>query len=410
MQQGSLSDPRRWLVVGALGISQIVGYGTLYYAFSVLAPAIAADLSWSMEWLFGAFSLSLLAAGLIAPRAGRWIDRFGAGWVMMLGSIASAIALLYSAVAPEPVSFTIGLIGISVSSTCVQYSAAFALLVQIDRERAQQSITYLTLIAGFASTIFWPLTAGMMEHLSWRSIDIVFAVMHLTLCLPIHAYLSAWTRPGRVALPSVAALPIDRPLVGLERSQAFTLMVVGFALGSFVNAAVLVHMLPILGALGLGAASVLVSTLFGPSQVLSRLTNMLFGKELSQISLAIISAGLMPLGVAILMSTAPWLPGAVAFAVVFGLGSGLNSIVQGTLPLSLFGQTGYGRRIGQITAARLVASATAPFVLAFLISHVGVGGALGLATLCGIGSVAAFLRIGFLVRSNMTPDAAGETP
>jgi hypothetical protein len=99
-------------------------------------------------------------------------------------------------------------------------------------------------------------------------------------------------------------------------------MVTGFALESFVNAALLVHMVPVLSGLRLEAMAVMVGTLFGPSQVLSRFIKMFFGGGLSQLGLALISAVLLPAALVILIVTAPSVPGALVFTVVFGLGLG----------------------------------------------------------------------------------------
>jgi MFS family permease len=195
---------------------------------------------------------------------------------------------------------------------------------------------------------------------------------------------------------SVPTRHVEPSLAPSIRTPAFVLMVTGFALESFVNAALLVHMVPVLSGLGLGAMAVMVGTLFGPSQVLSRFTNMLFGGGLSQLTLALISAVLLPAALVILIVTAPSVPGALVFAVVFGLGSGLSSIVQGTLPLALFGSEGYGRRQGQVLAIRLVISSTAPFILAFLMENIGVSWSLTVAAIVGAVAVLAFIAIGRL--------------
>jgi MFS family permease len=388
----------RRLVIAALGLTQIIGYGSLYYAFSVLAPAMASDLHWSTEWVFGGLSIALLAAGLAAPTAGRLVDRYGAGQIMTIGSLAAALALTFWALVPGKIAFVLGLVAIEGASTFVQYNAAFALLVQIDHKRASRNITYLTLIAGFASTLFWPLTAALQQHLTWREVYLVFAATNLLICMPIHFWLSGLSRPGRTDRIAEEASAIAasemRLLPSSLRPRAFVLMAVGFALLSFVNAATLVHMLPVLTALGLGALAVLVGTLFGPAQVLSRLINMIFGTELSAPKLAIICAILEPLGIAILLLSAPWVPGAVAFSIVFGLGSGLSSIVQGTLPLHLFGKDGYGELVGRIAAVRLIVAATAPFVFAILVTNFGVVPALAVTVVLGLGSILAFLWLG----------------
>ena len=382
----------------ALGLTQIIGYGTLYYSFSILAPAMARDLNWSSEWIFGALSAALLIGGLAAPTMGKWIDRIGAGRVMTGGSAIAAAGLIVCAFSSGKVAFVAALIAIETASNLVQYGAAFALLVQIRPQVAQRSITYLTLIGGFASTIFWPITAALGEHVSWQNVYLIFAALNVLVCLPIHAWLSFGATKGRRQASDAPTKQIEPSLHPSIRTTAFVLMVTGFALESFVNAALLIHMVPVLSGLGLGAIAVMVGTLFGPSQVLSRFTNMVFGGGLSQLTLALISAVLLPAALVILIATAPSVPGALVFAVVFGLGSGLSSIVQGTLPLVLFGSEGYGRRQGQVLAIRLVISSTAPFVLAFMMENIGVMRSLSVAAVFGTVAVAAFFGIMWLVR------------
>lgn len=384
--------------IAALGLTQIIGYGSLYYSFSILAPDMARDLGWSSEWIFGALSVALLIGGLAAPLMGTWIDRFGAGRIMTSGSAIAAAALVACAFAPGKIAFVVALIGIEIASNLVQYGAAFALLVQIRPQVAQRSITYLTLIAGFASTIFWPITTALHAHLSWQNVYLIFAALNLVACLPIHAWLSRGVRQTRRRTGEEAAKRVEPSLPPSVRRPAFILMVTGFALESVVNSALLVHMVPVMSALGLGAMAVVVGTLFGPSQVLSRLINMVFGESLSQVMLAIICAILLPTALAILIATAPSVPGALAFAVVFGLGSGLNSIVYGTLPLALFGSDGYGRRQGQIMSVRLVVSSMAPFALAFLMGNLGASWSLSIAALLGTIALAAFFAIMRLTR------------
>lgn len=394
----------------ALGLTQIIGYGSLYYSFSILAPHMARDFNWSSEWIFGALSAALLIGGLAAPTMGKWIDRFGAGRVMTAGSAIAAAGLVACAFAPGKITFVAALIAIQTASNLVQYGTAFALLVQIRPRVAQRSITYLTLIAGFASTIFWPITTALNAHMSWQNVYLIFAAINLLVCLPIHARLSRSVSKTRKREKGETTKHVEPSLQPSVRTPAFILMVTGFALESFVNAALLVHMVPVLSGLGLGAMAVMVGTLFGPSQVLSRFTNMVFGGGLSQLTLALISAVLLPAALVILIVTAPSVPGALTFAVVFGLGSGLSSIVQGTLPLALFGSEGYGRRQGQVLSIRLVISSTAPFVLAFMMENIGVTRSLTVAAVVGAIAGLAFIAIGRLTnlldRTHHTLDRA----
>ncbi|GAB5428107.1 MAG: arsenite efflux MFS transporter ArsK [Devosia indica] len=373
-----MSKPVPATAVWALGITQIVGYGSLYYSFSVLAPAIGDSFGLSAEWIFGALTVALLIGGLAAPWTGRMLDRIGAARAMSLGSILVTIFLLLMAIAPNGTVFALALGGMEIASTLVLYAAAFAVLVQLAGRQAQANITHLTLIAGFASTLFWPLTAVFEDQIGWRGSYVIFAGMNLLICLPLHLWLGrmsnrAATAPTDAATTrSLAMPPSDNP----KSKWLFPLVLVGFALQGLVLAAVTLQMLPLLQALDLGTHVLLISSIFGPAQVLARLVNMVFGGRLRPTALAIIAAATLPIALLLLAVSAPALAGAMAFALLFGLGSGLTSIVSGSLPLHLFGQHNYGARQGLISAARQMAAATAPFAMALAIGQVGVSATL----------------------------------
>jgi len=365
-----LSDPRQSnaTAISALGITQIVGYGTLYYSFSILAPSIAAEFAIGVEWIYGVMSVALLAGGMIAPYSGALADRHGAASVLSFGSISAAIALAICGLANNAWLFLGGVILIELASAFVLYATAFALLAQATGSRAQRSITYLTLIAGFASTIFWPLTTWLLQAMDWHQIYFLFASMNLLICLPLHLWLTRFARTAATGpSPKMEVVPV--PIV--DANFIFLLVVVGFSLAGFVSAAILFHVVPMLGMLGLGTGGVFVATLFGPAQVASRLINMVFGQDLPPPILAVVSATMMPAAIVVLALSAPSIPGAMAFAILFGLGSGLFSIVSGTLPLALFGKAGYGKRLGWISMGRLCLSAIAPFALSVALGVLG---------------------------------------
>ncbi len=236
-----------------IGSNQVIGYGRLYYSFSVLVPDMAKDFEWSQEWLFGVFSGSLLLGGLAAPFIGRWMDRYGAARMMSLGSVIAAVALLVCGLAPDRMTFIVGMVAIEMASAFVLYNAAFALLVQVTPQTAQRSITHLTLIGGFASTVFWPITSELHGHLTWREVYVVFAGINLFVCLPVHVWLSSTMKAG--TLRDTSAPPSRVPaVVGSisieDRKKTFLLMAVGFALEGFVLSALLIHMVPLLTAVG----------------------------------------------------------------------------------------------------------------------------------------------------------------
>ncbi|HWU61871.1 MAG TPA: arsenite efflux MFS transporter ArsK [Ensifer sp.] len=360
-------------IVLALGLTQIIGYGTLYYSFSILAPGMAKDVGLSREAVFGTFSAALLAGGFAAPFTGGWLDRFGAARMMALGSVLCALLLALCAWSPTAWFFVGAVILAQVATGLVTYQAAFAALVEHAPQSATRNITYLTLMAGFASSIFWPITTTLAAHFDWRTIYLIFAGLNLVVCLPVH-FVLAGNRARRAAVVSSETLrpPVVGVLAPEERRRAMIVVSLAFALAGFSLSSLLVHMVPMLGALGLGAAAVTVSALFGPSQVASRFVNMIFGERLPPTGLAMISAALIALGGVVLALTDGNLAGAVVFALCTGMGSGIGSIAQGSVPLYLFGSEGYGAITGRMTAVRLVASAAAPAVFAFGMERLGI--------------------------------------
>ena len=387
--------------VSALGLTQIIGYGTLYYAFSILAPGMANDLGVTLEQVFGVFSVSLFVGGLSATVIGRQMDRIGAATVLTAGSVLAAATLVLCAWSPSLVVFALAVVLLEVSSGMVQYQAAFAALVETDPRTASRSITYLTLIGGFASTIFWPISAALLDVLTWREIYLVFAAMNLFLCAPLHFWLMRKRKAARAegaARPRehvVGAVPPER------RRYAMIVTSAAFAILGFTLASILAHMVPMLGTLGLGTAAVVIGSLFGPAQVMSRLINMIFGTSLSPPMLAVISSALMVAGIVILALSGSWLPGAVAFAICLGLGSGINSIAQGSLPLYLFGSDGYGAVTGGMAAARLALGAAAPVAFAIAMERLGLVPSLFATAALGAVGMAAFVSVATSARRQL---------
>ena len=355
------------VAVWLLGLSQIVGYGTLYYSLSIMAANIAATLAVPVASLYGALSAGLLLGGLAAPLVGRAIDRVGAGTVMAGGSLLAAAALLAAAWAPSFDAFAIALVLAQVLAGLVQYDAAFAALVQLAGTDARLRIMHLTLIAGFASTIFWPLTGWLLNIMDWRQVLMLFSGLNLVVCLPIHALLARQHRLKALPAPDGRRKPIDPGELSPQlRRPALILVALGFALSGFALSALLAQMVPLLHSVGVGSAALLVSALFGPAQVLVRFVNLLLGVKRHPMAATVIALTMLPAATVVLMLTAPTTAGALAFVLLLGFGSGLKSIVQGTLPLALFGDAAYGARLGVLASVRQMFAATAPFALSWL--------------------------------------------
>lgn len=401
-----ISARRSLATVVGLGITQIIGYGTLFYSFSILAPVVGQEFVQTREWLFAAFSGTLLIGGIVSPWSGRWADRFGAGRVMTLGSLAAALSLVFCAVSTNWWMFAAALVTTGIATPFILYNTAFAVLVQVDPQLAPRRITYLTLMGGFSSTLFWPLATALLDTFTWREIFLFYAVLQVAVCFPIHFWLSQMTRRSAKmthnALPQPPhAMEAGGSLQYDDRKTALVLLAMGFSLTSFSLSSMLIHFVPVLGAVGLGASSaVFVGTMFGPAQFASRLINMLMGGRFSAMTIAIVSTVMIPLAFMMLLLPAPipLIAGAVMFAILFGMGSGLNSIVQGTLPLALFGHQGYGEILGKITSSRLIVSSVAPFIFASLLEHFGPTAALVVVAIIAMLGVMTFVVVARLVK------------
>ncbi|HSO48349.1 MAG TPA: MFS transporter, partial [Rhizobiaceae bacterium] len=173
---GAGSGARVFVVAAALGVTQTIGYGTLYYAFGVLAPKMAADTGLSLTAVYGLFSIALLAGGLVAPFAGRLFDRHEPAKVMAAGSLVCAAALVLWALAPGSAAFAVLLVAVEVASVLALYEAAFVVAAHLaPLGQARRTITGITFLAGFASTIFWPLTQYLATQMDWRGVYLVYA-------------------------------------------------------------------------------------------------------------------------------------------------------------------------------------------------------------------------------------------
>jgi len=377
-------------VILALGATQIIGYGALYYAYAVLAPAMAAEFAVSETAMFAVFSVGLLLAGVTAPLIGSRIDRHGAAWVMAVGSAVISALLVALAQAPNFAAFAVLLVLIEMASFAVLYDAAFATLAGHAPNDSRGAITKLTLIAGFASTIFWPLTGWLAGAVGWRGAYLVFAALTVAVAIPLHLWIAARPYPARTpAVGAVRSSPRGACyLSGVRARRAFWLVGFGFALSGMVISAITIHMVPILLAREMGDAAFLAAMMMGPAQVLIRVVDATLWRRLHPVAVAVMSAAVLPLAVLMLLVPGPALVTGIGFAVLLGTGGGLASIVRGAVPVALFGTEGLGLRLGRLAAIRTVLGASAPFVFAVSSTQIGASATLGLTAALGLAGLA----------------------
>jgi predicted MFS family arabinose efflux permease len=380
-----------------LGLTQTIGYGTLYYAYGVLAPAISSEFGVSIDWFFGALTVGLLLGGVVAPIVGRELDRHGAQLVMTVGSIAAALALTACAFAPNLWLFATAIVLAEAATCLVVYEAAFAGLTQIYRHEARGGITAVTLMAGFASTIFWPLTQWMLTTFEWRSTLAIFAAVHLLVCAPLHFAILRRAVAGQKKVPeSRRNGDVDEPpvLLGLERRRALVFYTAAVVVSGLVYAAFPVHMLRIIENEGFTAeAAALIAMVMGPAQVLARLVELLGGHRFDPLMTGRVALGALLVAIALLLLTPGSAITAIVFAALYGSAQGLMTIARATVPLQLFGTRGYATLVGRITGIRFLANAASPFLFALAMTSFSVDMALSISSICAAIAFAAILKL-----------------
>jgi len=377
----------------ALGVAQIIGWGTTIYAPAVLASPIVTDTGWSRSAVFAAFSLSLLVGAATVRPVGRLIDSFGGRLAMTAGSGLAALGLLIAAVAPSLPVYFIAWAILGLAMRLILYEAAFATLTFAGGRDARRAISVLTLYGGFASTIFWPVGWALIEGFGWRATFAVFAALHLIVCLPLHAFFLP-TAPGTAAPAGAdlapAAAPPEAALAGRERTIALVLLTIAFALLLYVNSALSAHFIDTLVAFGFSSGTaVSVAAVRGVGQFAGRLWEILFAGGLAPMTLCLVAVGLAPLAFAALFLGAG-IVGATLFAFGQGASNGLVTIARGVVPLLLFGPAGYGLLVGTMATPGLIAMALAPAVHAAMVDLWGHAIAL---TVCLAAAVVGFLLV-----------------
>lgn len=379
-------------VVGTLGTAQTLAWASSYYLPAMLAAPMADELGVPTASVYAAFSGAMVASALVGPWAGQAIDHRGGRVVLVSTSLVFALGLAMLGLAQGLWTMVMAWLIIGVAMGAGLYEAAFSSLVRLYGYRARGAITGITLIAGFASTVGWPLSAWMETRFGWRNACFGWAGLHLLIGLPLNAWLP--TLPGlrtatkkekpMVEEPVAASVP---PTAVPKRPGITTaLLAFVFAATWFISTAMATHLPRMLESAGATlAAAVAVGALIGPAQVAGRLLEFGLLRQVHPLLSARLAALAHPVGVAVLLLAGP--VAAPLFAVLHGAGNGILTIAKGTLPLALFGAEGYGARQGWLMMPARVAQALAPLLFGLALDAGGadalwLSGAIGLAA-CG---------------------------
>ena len=367
-----------------LGLAQMLAWGSSYYLPAFVAGPMAGELGVPVSTVFAAFSVALILSAFLGPHSGRAIDRFGGRPVLMITNIIFAVSLVLLGSAQSRTGMFLGwaLLGVAMGSGL--YEAAFSTLVRLYGDASRSAITGVTLIAGFASTVGWPVTAWLQADFSWRHACFVWGMLHLMVGLPLNA-----------RLPRFSAVRFDRAesQVGTHSGTSLGVMLIlsfVFAATWFLSTAMASHLPRLLQAWGVSfAAAIAVGALIGPAQVCARLLEFGLGRKAHPIFSARIAAVLHPLGATALIVFGA--PAATVFGILHGAGNGILTIAMGKLPLVYFGPNGYGRRQGLLMIPARIAQAVSPWLFGLALDRWGAG-ALGVSTtVASLGLIALLL-------------------
>ena len=361
MSDAPSSASLRRLVV-ALGVAQIVSWGTLFYSIAVLGPPMAHALGVTDVVLYGSFTAGLFVSGIVSPWVGARIDRHGGRGVLAGGSVLGTIACALLAASVNGAMMLAGWLVAGVAMAACLYDPAFATLFRVSGTSYRRTVTALTLFGGFASTVFWPLSQYLLETRGWRVAFAVHGALNACVCLPLHL---AFVPP---AAHRLAAHPSAQPGSAADaRPGAFAWLAAAFALAAFLSSAISAHLVVLLAAGGLAARdAVLVGALIGPMQVAGRIMEFAFASRWPPLLVGTLAFGLLATALVVLcLVRGVWIA-ALAFALLYGWSNGVMTIVRGTVPGVLFGARDYGALLGRLAQPQFILKAFAPLAVTLL--------------------------------------------
>jgi len=382
---------RRLFTIIVLGSTQTLAWASSYYLPAVLADEMSRDLGLSTNWIFGIFSASLVLTAVMGPKVGRTIDAWGGNGVLAASNSLFAAGLFLLQLAHSLPMFAAAWVVLAIGMGLGLYDSAFATLGRLYGTDARGAITGITLLAGFASTIGWPLTAWGLAHIGWRDTCFAWAAANILIGLPLNFFMLPTIKGGKQA-----ASTAEKPHVPLDRTMILLAFV--FAAVWTVTGAMAVHFPRILETMGAThVEAIAAGALIGPAQVVARILEASFLSRFHPLWSTRLACLTHPLGAAVVAIFGA--PAASAFALLHGSGNGILTIARGTLPLSIFGPKDFGYRLGIIGAPARMAQAVAPLAFGLLIDVMGtkvlmVSSALSLSALAAL----------FLIRAEPRPD------
>lgn len=379
--------------VAALSLTQLVGWGATFWLPAVTGPAMAGDLGMALPMVMAGPTVMLVVMAMVSWPLSTIFERYGARPVMVLGSPLGAAGLLVMGLANGPASYVLSWIILGLAGASMLTTPAQIAVTEIAGEKARQALGVLILAGGLTSTIVWPLTALLQAQWGWRATTLLYAALMLLVCTPLHwITLARRNREKSAAKTADEPAPIDRP--------RFVLLAMSFAANGFVTWGFALTIIILFEAQGLDRTSALAAAAFiGVAQWAGRLVDFLGGWRWSSFVTGLVASALFPLSFIVLLLTSTF-AGAMLFATLYGVASGVTSVARATLPLQIFPTGGYARASAQLAVPLNLAFAAAPPAFTAILTSAGPHAALWLALVISIFAFCALLGL-WLLHSRM---------
>ena len=362
-----------------LSWAQLITWGSVFYTFSLLMGPVERELGLTRAEVSLAFSLALLADGLMAYPVGRWIDQGHERKVMTWGSAWVGACLLAHSFVESLIGFYAVWVCLGLGMSATLYAPVFAVVTRRFPNEFRRAIIIMTFLGGLASTVFFPLSSWLIQSLGWRHALWVLALMQWLICVPLHAWFLRGAQKNASAsisnhLPPSASPISDasnqptKPVIGEHLKRAPFWLLAGFMwMTAVVSSALPAHMVSLLEEAHLSPAWVIaIPASIGVIQVLGRFLLFLFEKHLDVHAANKWIPCLVPLGLVCLVAggLAPW--SALLFVTFYGLGNGLNTIVKGTAMAQYVSREHVGQLNGLLGLPLAMGRAIAPWAMGLM--------------------------------------------
>lgn len=358
--------------VAALSLTQLIGWGTTFYLPAVIGPAIARELDIGLPIVMAGPTIMLVMMAVTSWPLGGMIERHGTRPIMTLGSALGAAGLMTLGLTDSPVFFFLSWMALGLAGTCMLTTPAQIAVSEIAGPRAHRALGILILAGGLTSTIVWPLTGLLQDQWGWRATTLLFAALMLFVCAPLH-----WTTLARQPREKLAKKAAREPAP--IHGPSFALLAASFAANGFVTWGFALTIIILLEAAGLDHASALAAAAFiGIARWVGRMVDFLGGRRCSGFTIGLTGSALFPLSFAVLLLSNSF-TGAMLFATLYGIASGITAVTRATLPLQIFPTGTYARASARLGVPLNLSYAAAPPLFTTVVTYAGPQAALWLA-------------------------------